>query len=311
MMSPDEPTAAGNSVPALRREYLDLLILAGRLQRGTETPRDPLGQDAVAVRSWILTRIKDARSRMRVRHFAGAPPEIVEAEIIIVAFLDSAAARLFGLRVWRSLREELHRDYIEHIDGQGRGLGVSAQRVIDLGKYVFDRFEVLRAHAERLAAEPTELLSIYDYCLRLGYDATYSDPALLQDFAGKLRAELRSRAEQSAAALVGRSNGRSGAPRPEQLLSPDLPPLEGPQSRLPALNPTTILAMGAVLLLVTAGMLLGILRRDEKQLQHQANQTATALSRQAQGAPEQVCANSDSRRTDAASLAQRSTGDGQ
>lgn len=214
----------------LHGEYLDLMLLAGRLSR-----RDVSGTDAGAaatLRAWILRQLKDCRQKLDLRHFASAPAVVVEAEIAIIAFLDNAAADTFGLSVWRLLREDLRSDYID--------AGREARSVVDLGKYVYERLERLRTHPELLGREPEELLEIYDRCARLGYKFSYDGrPTEFDDVKAKI-----------AEALVARAHQRSGAhPAPaspleaDPLLSPHLPSIGPAATRTPPLSPVVLAAM--------------------------------------------------------------------
>ena len=298
-------SSKGAGLQVLRREYLDLLMLAGRLQRGTDSPRDPLGQDAAAIRSWAMSRLKDARQALQIRHFASAPSGVLEAEIAIVAFLDSAANRLFGIRVWRWLREDPYLQYLDYIGNERRTAGTVGTAVVDLGKHVYDRFESLRTHPDRFRAEPLELLEVYDRCLRLGYDATYSEPSRLEDFWSKLRDELRTRVQGAR----GDKKSTEGGPGGELTLSPDLPPIEPPRSRLPPLNPASILALGGLLILLTGITLFIQVRREEHALRQRVEDVTTQIGTRARLAPERVCDRPEST-TGSPPLAQRSTEEG-
>lgn len=298
-------SSTGAAIQVLRREYLDLLMLAGRLHRGTDGPRDPLGQDAAAVRSWAMSRLKDARQALQIRHFASAPGAVIEAEIAIVAFLDSAANRLFGIRVWRWLREDPYLQYLDYISSERRTAGAVGSAVVDLGKHVYDRFEALRTHPDRLRAEPLELLEVYDRCLRLGYDATYSEPSRLEDFANKLRDELRARAQGTR----GEAKAPAGTPAGELALSPDLPPIEPPRSRLPPLNPASILGLGGLLILLTGIALFILVRREEHALRQRVEDVTTQIWARARQAPERVCDRPEAT-TGSPPVAQRSVEEG-
>lgn len=249
----------------LQGEYLDLLMVAGRLAR-----REVTGTDAGAaatLRAWVLRQLKDCRQRMDLRHFSGAPAVVVEAEIAIIAFLDSAAADTFGLSVWRLLREDLRNDYID--------AGREARSVVDLGKYVYERLERLRQHPELLEREPEELLEVYDRCWRLGYKFSYEGrPSEFEDIKSKIAESLSKRARERAG-----SHGAPSSPLDaDPALSPHLPSVAGKAPRPPAVSPLVMLGVFAcLLLLVTVGLSLA-LYRDRSLTDHSVVSAYTKVS---------------------------------
>ncbi|MFO0576892.1 MAG: DotU family type IV/VI secretion system protein [Polyangia bacterium] len=223
----------------LHGEYLDLLMLAGRLARREVSSTD--AGAASTLRAWVLRQLKDCRQKMDLRHFAGAPAVIVEAEIAIIAFLDSAAADLFGLPVWRLLREDLRNDYID--------AGREARSVVDLGKYVYERLERLRTHSELLSREPEELLEVYDRCWRLGYKFSYEGrPSEFEDIKSKIADALSTRARERAGSLAAPGSPLEADP----VLSPHLPALVGQAPRTPPLSPRVLVSLFAALLILMA-----------------------------------------------------------
>ncbi len=281
-------TLSSEATSALRGEYLDLLMLAGRLSSGGGEAQST---DAAVIRSWVLGRLREVRQRLNLRHFSGAPHAVIEAEIAVIAFLDSAAARAFTVRVWRTLREDLHRDYVDHIDGDGKLASREPSKVVDLGKYVFDRLELLRQHPERLTREPEELLEIYDRCLRLGYNASYEDLGALDAVKARLGEELRARSQQRQGPPG--AGGRPLAGELDPLLTPDLPLLAVATVRPPTLNPGVIVGLGLGLVLLAGIGAWARLQRVEHALQAKVAQTITAIGGHTQHS-ESVCAGPES-----------------
>lgn len=235
----------------LHGEYLDLLLVAGRLLRREATVTDATA--AATLRAWVLRQLKDCRQKLDLRHFSGAPAVVVEAEIAIIAFLDSAAANAFGLPVWRLLREDLRNDYID--------AGREARSVVDLGKYVYERLERLRTHPEILAREPEELLEIYDRCWRLGYGFSYDGrPSEFEDIKTKIAEALSTGAKRHRP-----SDGMISPLDADPALSPHLPSLTQAAPRALPLSPRILAGLfAAVLLVVTVGLGLAI-HRDRTQ----------------------------------------------
>ncbi|HNN90789.1 DotU family type IV/VI secretion system protein [Haliangium sp. UPWRP_2] len=234
-------SAAPELSPAVRAvlqgEYLDLLLVAGRLARREISSTD--GNAAATLRAWILRQLKESRQKLDLRHFAGAPAALVEAEIAVVAFLDTAAAGAFGLPVWRLLREDMRNDYID--------AGREARSVVDLGKYVYERLERLRRNPDLLGREPDELLEIYDRCWRLGYRFSYDDrPNEFEDIKTKIAEVLRLRDRERHALPTSLSGPLDADPQ----LSPHLPPLTGAASGPPPLNPWILSGLFAGLLVL-------------------------------------------------------------
>lgn len=243
------PSLAPAVKAVLQGEYLDLLMVAGRLARREVSSTD--AGAAATLRAWVVRQLKDCRQRMELRHFSGAPAVVVEAEIAIIAFLDSAAADAFGLSVWRLLCGELRNDYID--------AGREARSVVDLGKYVYERLEKLRLHPELLAREPDELLAVYDRCWRLGYKFSYdARPSEFEDIKSKIAEALSVRARERAGALAAQSSPLDADPA----LSPHLPPLLGQVARTPPVSPRVLLGLFACLLLFVAVGLSLALHRD-------------------------------------------------
>jgi len=232
----------------LHGEYLDLLLLAGRVARKEVGSTD--ANAAATLRAWVLRQLKDCRQKMDLRHFAGAPAVVVESEIAIIAFLDSAAAATFGLPVWRLLREDLRNDYID--------AGREARSVVDLGKYVYERLERLRTHPELLAREPEELLEIYDRCWRLGYKFSYEGrPSEFEDIKAKIAEALSARMKERSSALQAPTSALDADP----VLSPHLPAIAPQPGRTPPLSPAALVGLFAALLLfVAVGLSLALYR---------------------------------------------------
>ncbi|MBL9043893.1 MAG: DotU family type IV/VI secretion system protein [Myxococcales bacterium] len=250
-MNAAESTVLSPAILAvLRGEYLDLLMIAGRLARKEVSATDATA--AAALRAWVRRQLDECRKKMELRHFSGAPAMVVEAEIAIVAFLDSAATAAFGLSVWRPLSEDLRNDYIE--------AGREARSVVDLGKYVYERLEKLRTRPELLQREPPVLLEIYDRCWRLGYKFSYEGrPNELEDIKAKMRDQL------SQAAAERQSAQRAGPAGPldaDVALSPHLPPIPHALVKAPPLHPLAVGGLCALLLLLVAIGLSAAIYRD-------------------------------------------------
>jgi hypothetical protein len=292
MSEPETASLSPEALSVLRGEYLDLLLLAGRISGRAEGTAETQSTDAAAIRSWVLARLREARQRLNLRHFSGAPHALIEAEIAVIAYLDSAAVRAFTVRVWRTLREDLHRDYVDHIDGDGRLAGREPSKVVDLGKYVFDRLEALRLHPERLTREPVELLEVYDRCLRLGYNASYEDAGALTAIKARLGEELRERGQRPRGA-AGEPGARAALAELDPTLTPDLPPLGAAAVRLPALNPGVIVALGLLLVVLAGTSVWALLKRDERVVQAQVRQTIRNVEERI-GNAESVCPRGDS-----------------
>lgn len=234
----------------LRGEYLELLIMAGRLMR-----RDVSGTDAAAaaaLRSWVMRQLKECRQKMDLRHFAGAPAVVVEVEIAIIAFIDSAAAVTFGLQGWRLLREDLRNDYLD--------AGREARSVVDLGKYVYERLERLRVHPDLLAREPEEILEVYDRCWRLGYKFSYENrPSEFEDIKAKIAETLAARMRERSGLLGTKPGSPLDA---DPVLSPHLPALLEQVPRPPPLSLLLLSGLFAGMLLLVAVGLSAALYRD-------------------------------------------------
>lgn len=214
------------ALTALRAEYLDLVLLAGRLmvRRGEREEagrsRASLDSEAAATRRWTSDQLQEVRRRLGVKSIAMAPQLLADAERVIVHFLECAAVQLYG-KAWRLIQPELHAEYAQCGD----------EYAADLGKYVYSRLERLRRNRDQLGQEPDELLELYDRCLKLGYQASFETKLQeLDDLRGKLATELRERIQR-----------RKGADQPV------LPALPAVSYRTPALNP--LLGLAALILL--------------------------------------------------------------
>lgn len=237
---------------ALQGEYLDLMLCAGRLARREISSSD--GSAATKLRQWVTQQLAEIRQKLELRHFAGAPAALVEAEIAIVAFLDNAATGAFGLQVWRHLREDYRNDYIE--------AGRQARSVVDLGKYVYERLEMLRARPDLLSREPDEVLEVYDRLWRLGYLFSYENRASqFEDIKAKIVDELRRRERVRRGAQPALTNPLEADP----LLSPHLPALQGSAQHASPLNLMILSGLFLALTLLAGLGLTAVLYRDRRQ----------------------------------------------
>lgn len=225
---------------ALREEYLDLLMLAGRLAR-QNAARAPIGgrEEAHQVRKLIRDLVTRARKRLKLGRFSGAPEAIVEAEMAIVAFLDWAALKRFDLENWDPLREIYYQDYLD--------AGRDNVSVSDLGKYLYGRLEDLRRNPDKLQRASLDLLSVYSCCLRLGYLASYDErPNELAELRAKLDEALRTRRGSAQKAAFSPPSSAESDLR----LTPNLPPIEQAGAPPLVLNPLWIGGIALALLVV-------------------------------------------------------------
>lgn len=249
-MSVAEGVGLGPAVTrVLQGDYLDVLMIAGRLARREQASSDPT--TAASLRAWVRRQLDECRRKLELRHFSGAPAIVVEVEIAIVAFMDNAAASAFGLSVWRPLSEDLRNDYID--------AGREARSVVDLGKYVYERLERLRTRPDLLAREPIPLLEMYDRCWRLGYRFSYEGrPNEFEDIKAKIRDAIAKGAVDRKALQPSRHSGPLDA---DVLLSPHLPAIPESVTQASPISARAILSLlMGILLLGSLGLSLAVYR---------------------------------------------------